>query len=294
MAEPRAAGAIYDLGYQTYSGPRYGRGYAIRSLIEYSLRVAFGTGRGEKAKTMPYLVVIAVYLPAIAQVIAASATGQDRFINYASFLEFTAFLLALFAAAQAPELIVADRQQGALSLYLSRPLKATDYAMAKLVALVIAMLMLTLGPQLMLFIGRVFIAASPWTAFKAEWAKLLPIVGGSLLTSLFIASISLLLASFASRRGYASASVIVFFLLTPALVQIFRAVTSGDLRRYAILAHPVYLILGFANWLFEIEARRRTAVGRADIPGPYYLWVLVAVIVLCTTMLLRRYRRLEA
>ena len=50
-------------------------------------------------------------------------------MNYATQLNLTAFLLALFGAVQAPELVVTDKQQGVLSLYLSRPLTAADYAM---------------------------------------------------------------------------------------------------------------------------------------------------------------------
>jgi ABC-2 type transport system permease protein len=294
MADARAAGAIYDLGYQPYAGPRLGRAYAIRTLIWYSFVTAFGVGRGDKAKTMPTLIVAFVYLPALVQVGVASATGIAALIQYASYLQFTAFLVALFAASQAPELIVADKQQGVLSLYLSRPFKATDYAIAKLVALVLAMLVITLGPQLILFVGRVFLGTSPWAAWKSEWTKLFPIAGGALMTSLFVASIAILLASFASRRGYATAAVIVFFLLAPALVEMFRAVTTGALKRYAVLAHPVLLITGFADWLFAIEAQRRSAIGRADLPGQYYLYVMAAVAILCAGVFLRRYRRLDA
>lgn len=294
MAEARAAGAIYDLGYQQYSGARLGRAYAIRSLFRYSFNTAFGRGRGEKSRSMPILVSLIVFLPAIVQIGIASALGMSNMIHYANYLEFTAYLLALFAASQAPELIVNDKQQGVLSLYLSRPLTATDYILAKLGALSAAMLVLTLGPQLLLFLGKVFIAAAPWTAFRGEWTKLFPIVGGTLLTSVFFAAIGLTLASFASRRGYASAAVIVFFLLTPAVVEMFRSVTSGDLKRYTLLIHPIYLITGFATWLFNVEARVHTAIGRAELPGQYYMYTMVGVCALCVMILLRRYRRLEA
>jgi ABC-2 type transport system permease protein len=294
MADARAAGAIYDLGYQPYTGPRLGRWFAVRTLISYSFATVFGVGRADKAKSIPTLIVALVYLPALVQVGVASATGIASLIQYSTYLEFTAFLIALFAAAQAPELIVTDKQQGVLSLYLSRPLKATDYAAAKLVALVLAMLVITLGPQLLLLTGRIFLGASPMSVLKTEWTKLFPIVGGTVMTSVFVASIAMLLASFASRRGYGTASVIVFFLLAPALVEMFRSVTAGALKRYSVLAHPVYLITGFANWLFDIEARRRSAVGRADLPGQYYLYVMAGVSIVCIAALLRRYRRLDA
>jgi len=294
VAEARAAGAIYDLGYQSYAGARYGRFYAIRTLIHYSFATAFGIGRADKAKSMPTLIVALVYLPALVQVGVASIAGPQALIHYSVFLEYSVALIALFAASQSPELIVADKQQGVLSLYLSRPFKATDYAIAKLVALVLAMLVITLGPQLVLFVGRIFVSASPLAAFKTEWTKLFPILGGTLMASIFIAAIGMLLASFASRRGYATASVIAFFLLAPALVEMFRSVTTGAIKRYAILAHPVYLITGFANWLFDIEALRRSAIGRADLPGQYYLFVMLGVSIACTAALLRRYRRLDA
>ncbi len=294
MAESRAAGAIYDLGYQSYTGARYGRLYAIRTLVRYSYATAFGVGRADKAKTMPTLIVALVYLPALVQVGVASIAGPQAIIHYSAFLEYSVALIALFTASQAPELIVADRQQGVLSLYLSRPFKATDYAIAKLIALVLAMLVITLGPQLVLFTGRIFVSTSPLAAFRTEWTKLFPILGGTLMASIFMASIGMLLASFASRRGYGTAAVIVFFLLAPALVDMFRAVTSGAIKRYAVLVHPVYLITGFSNWLFDIEALRRSAVGRADLPGQYYLFVMLGVSVACVAALLRRYRRLDA
>ena len=72
MAEARAAGTIYDLGYQTYDGARLGRNHAISNLIRYSFKTAFGLGRGTRAKLLPLLVTAIVFLPAIVQVGVAS------------------------------------------------------------------------------------------------------------------------------------------------------------------------------------------------------------------------------
>lgn len=289
----RVAGAIYDLGYQRYTGERLGRWHALRSLLAFSFKTAFGVGRGDKSKVIPVIVAAAVYLPAMFSVFAASATSAPSAVRYAGHLQFTAFLLALFAAAQAPELVVTDKQHGVLSLYLSRPLTATDYAVAKIGALFGAMLCLTLGPELLMFLGRVFMSSAPFGTFKAEWGKLMPIVGGTILTSIFFASIGLWLASFASRRGYGSAAVIAFFLFVPAVVSMFRNLTGGDIKRYAVLANPMLLIVGFANWLFDIQARQRTTIARADLPGQDYMYVMLVVCVVCIALLIRRYRRIE-
>src|SRR3954464_12059770 len=197
MAEARAAGTIYDLGYQRYAGRRLGRNNAIATLIKFSFAAAFGIGRGAKSKVLPMAVTAVVFLPAIVQVGVASATGHPELVNYANQLNFTAFLLALFAAVQAPELVVTDKQQGVLSLYLSRPLTAGDYAMSKMFALSGAMLVITLGPQLFMFGGKVLLSTTPWAMMKQEYPLLGPIIGGTMMTSLFVAAIGLSLSSLA-------------------------------------------------------------------------------------------------
>lgn len=297
MAETQTAaapGALYDLGYQRYTGRRLDRANAIRTLFAFSFRTAFGLGRGARSKVIPSIILAVVFIPAIVSVGAASTTGFSALISYDNHLQFTSFLIALFAAAQAPELIVTDRQYGVLTLYLARPLTGVMYALAKLAALVAAMMVLTFGPQLLLFLGKVFISVSPWTAFKDEWTVLGPLIFGTFTVSCFIGSVAMGIASFGGRRAYASASVIAFFLLVPAAATVLRDLATGQTKRYLVLAHPIQLITGFGNWIFHIEAKRRTQVGRAAFPGSYYFLVMLAVILIATTVLLLRYRRNEA
>jgi ABC-2 type transport system permease protein len=294
MAETRAAGAIYDLGYQSYGGTRLGRNHAIAILMKYSFQAAFGFGRGARAKVLPLFVLAIVFLPAIVQVGVASATNRPDFVNFAGFLQFTAFSIALFAAAQAPELIVTDKQQGVLSLYLSRPITARDYALSKMFALTGAMLVLTLGPQIFMFLGKVFLSTTPLDMLRSEYPKLGPIIAGTLMTSLFVAGISLAVASLASRRAYATAAVIAVFMLLPAATEIIRTLTIGPVRKYARLGNPIIILTGFTNWLFDVQANRRSIVSRLDLPGQAYFYMMVVVIVLSVFMLVQRYRRHNA
>lgn len=290
----RAAGAIYDLGYQHYDGPRLGRGNAIWTLFAHSFRTAYGMGRGERAKVVPFAIAGFCFLPAVVRVGLAMATGQSMLINFAEHLEFSAFFLALFTASQAPELIVTDRQYGTLPLYLSRPLHATDYMLAKFAALTAAMLVITLGPQLLMFTGKLLIEENFFTAFRSEWRTLLPIVGGSLGASAIFASLGLALGSLASRRDHGNAMVIGFFLLSTVVVQIFHQVTSGELKRHLVLLHPVWVMNGFVTWLFDLEARNRSVVGRADLPGVYYLYVILGGCAIAMTILFLRYRNRDS
>ena len=78
MAEPRAAGTIYDLGYQPYLGARLGRANAVRNLFVFSFRTAFGLGRGSRSKAIPMIVVAIVTLVALAMIFMAAATGDSR------------------------------------------------------------------------------------------------------------------------------------------------------------------------------------------------------------------------
>lgn len=294
MAEARAAGTIYDLGYQTYGGTRLGRNDAIANLIKYSFRAAFGIGRGPRAKALPMIILAIVFLPAIVQVGVASAANQPNLVNFAGYLQFTAFSIALFAAAQAPELVVTDKQQGVLALYLSRPITARDYAMSKMFALTAAMLCLTLGPQIFMFLGKVFLSQTPMELFKTEYSKLGPIFGGTMMTSLFVSAIALAVSSLASRRAYATAAVIAVFMMMPAASLIIRSLTVGAVRKYAPLANPILVITGFANWLFDVEARKRSMVSRLDLPGQAYLYMMIVVIIAGVWLLVLRYRRHNA
>ena len=294
MAEPRAAGTIYDLGYQPYTGPRLGRSSAARNLFAFSLRTAFGLGRGSRSKVVPIIVVAAVMMVPLGMIFMAATTGRQSVINYAALLNFTTQFLVLFAAAQAPELIVTDRQHGALSLYLSRQMSGSDYAIAKLCALIAAMLVITLGPQLVLFGGKILLSATPSAALKDEYRKLGPIAVGMLVTSCFVATIGLAIGALSSRRAYASASIIAFFLLMPAAAQIIRTAATGDVKRYSILANPVMLVNGFALWLFDIEARRRSQIAQADLPGVAYLYAILVACAIGLTIIWLRYRKSEA
>lgn len=291
MSDATAAGTIYDLGYQHYDGERLGRFNAIRTLVGYSFRSAFGIGRGERAKLVPIVLGLLCFAPVIVQVGMANADADPSRINFAEQAQFTNLFLVLLAAAQAPELLVVDRQLGVVSLYLSRSLRATDYAFAKLVALIGALLFYTLLPQLILFIGSLFVSGQPWQAFSQHWHTLGPIAGVSVAISCYMAAIALALSSLAARKGYASASVIAFFLMLPVLAAIVMSLLPAHSMRYATLGNPIEVLNGFARWAFGIKAR----VSRFRQAGPSFgvenLYTLLGTIAAAAALLTYRFRK---
>ena len=306
IANGRAAGTIYDLGYQHYSGPRFGRWHVIRTLAAFSFLSAFGRGRGTKAQVIPFLVMLFVFLPAVVQVGMASALGSTDIISYSTYLPAVTFFLALFAAAQSPEVIVADRQYGVLSLYLSRSLSTADYVIAKLIAFTGAMFVLTFTPQLLLFVGKIIVSTDPWLMWTNTYKDLWPIFGGTFIAACYMAFIGLSLAAFSARRAYASASVIAFFVFMPALSGIVRSIIQNpDDRRYATLGNPFLVISGFANWLWDIQANARTAPNQfgakgfaralqtAALPNHDYLYVVLGTCAVALILLFLRFRRTE-
>jgi len=292
MTDATAAGTIYDLGYQHYEGERLGRANAIRTLAAYSLRSAFGLGRGERAKFVPVLMGLFCFIPVIGQMVMANAAGDPSRINFAQQTQFTNLFLILFAAAQAPELIVVDKQLGVLGLYLSRSLRSTDYAFAKWAAMVGAMLFYTLLPQLILFAGSLLLADAPWHAFTETWRTLGPILGTSVVISCYLATVGLALGSLAARKGYASASVIAFFLMTPVLSAIAMTLLPHDIMRYGILGNPIEAMSGFARWAFNVKplVSRRFPLAAPRF-GVEYFYPLIITTVVAAGLLTYRFRR---
>ena len=80
MSEPTSGpagptGAIHDIGYRHYDGPRLGPAYVRRSLYVDTLRGAFGLGRSGRSKVMPFLLLAVLSVPAIVMGIVTGYFG---------------------------------------------------------------------------------------------------------------------------------------------------------------------------------------------------------------------------
>lgn len=293
-ARQSESGAIYDLGYQGYDGPRLGRRAAVATLFWASLRAAFALGRSGRAKIVPWGITALLLIPAgVTVAIASLSPLAPAAFDYDNFLFNLSTLIAIFVAAQAPELVSSDQRNRVLSLYFSHALERTDYALAKLGALAGAIFLMTLAPMLLLFLGRVLLAADVVEAFGDELGQLPQVIGAPMIYAIPLAAFSLAIAAFTPRRAYATGAIIAVFLVGAAVAGIMGDATSGPLRDLSQLANPFVPLDGTRDWLVG-DPVADSPVSRMDYP----MWVFgaeaLAVTLISTVAVVWRYRGVEA
>jgi ABC-2 type transport system permease protein len=288
-----AAGTIYDIGYRNYEGARLGRGYAFRTLYLHSLRSIFGLGRGGRALFVPWALFAAMVFPAIVTVAVAGISGGmiKNIIDYHEIYMWDSMMLALFCAAQAPELVSRDHYNRVLPLYFSRALRKRDYALAKLLAIWTAVFLVIVTPLLVILAGRLGLPAGFAAAFREESKHFVAILGTPIVCALVFGTLSVSLASYVPRRGLASALVLGVFLLTAPLVAILMETVEA---KWSVLLNPVLVGTGAIWELFGERHERGSALRQADLPPEAYYAAVAAYAVLFTVLLLNRYRRISA
>ncbi|MEU7842394.1 ABC transporter permease [Micromonospora sp. NPDC049114] len=301
MPEPTAAavrqaptGVIHDIGYQRYQGPRLGRRQVFGALYLHGLRTAFGLGRSAKAKIFPWLVVGIVSLVAVALAAVRSQIGEPV-ATYAQFADAMSWLVIFFVAVVAPELVSRDLRSGVLPLYFSRPLPRSDYALAKLLALVTALWLLLGGPQLLMFLGAAFTTKQ---GMRGVWNELLDLLPGLLyagLWALVFASVGLLVASLTGKRAFAAGGVVAVFLMTTPIVGVLSILPSRAANELAGLASPSTLVQGVGIWsLGDLLVEGDPGEMMIGGFGPVYALAAVLLVAGATALLLARYRKVAS
>lgn len=297
------AGSIYDLGYRGYEGPRLGRRSAVVSLLTHSVRTAYGLGRGARSKLVPMGLALFAILPsllALGIVALVSQVGQAGEaieaispIRYSTLFPIIATLVMLFCASQAPELFGRDQRAGVLPLYFSRSVSRVDYAVARLLGLVVSLLVLVLLPQLLLFLGRVLAATDPLEGLAEELPQLPAAIAVALLVVALFASVAAAIAALTPRRSYATTAVIAMFIVPTIIAQLLAELAGGPLALVAVLLSPGEVLEGINAFLFGVSADS-PAVQAADLDGWAYVASAAAWIAGAVGLLIRRYRTIEA
>lgn len=291
MAERTAPSSIYDLGYAPYGGPRLGQAAIVAALYRYSLRGIFGLGRGVGAKVAPMGLAVLAAVPAFAQLaIGALLPRPVEVFRAEEYYGYIQVVLALFVAMTAPELYARDQRTGALVLYLVRPLSREAYALTKLVALGSALLLLTVGPQVVLFVGNAFATDDVAGYLADEWDALPPIASSALLITAMLAALGAAIGCQSSRRAYTTVAVFAAFFLPWGVASAIVEATDGGRTGYLLLVSPFHVIRGSTLWFFRAEPEPTSPLADADLFGGLYALAAFAFAVGGTSLLVRRYR----
>jgi ABC-2 type transport system permease protein len=294
-----ATGVIHDLGYQPYTGPRFGRAAVVRTLTGYSLRSAFGLGRGARAKIVPVGVFVLMCLPAVinAFLVARGGTRAFPYDTYSYLVRVVG--MTIFLAAQAPELVSRDLRHRVLPLYFARPLRPADYPLAKLVALITAGLIVLDVPLLLLYVSTIVGVHGPGAVWH-ETVLLLPGLAYGLLWSVVLATIALALSSFSGRRAIAAGAVAGFFFLTWVLSEVLGTVATGP--GHAVTSSTAAHVAGLVSPFTLLDGVRLALGGTqpGQVPDPAAGWgsgyalLLVVLVAASVAALVTRYRKVGA
>jgi ABC-2 type transport system permease protein len=292
-AASQTRASIYDLGYRNYAGVRLGRRYAALSLFTYSFRSIFGLGRSAMAKVFPIGLAVIAALPAIVLLAVAALSPQDfELAKPEEYFGFISIVLGLFCAVAAPELIGRDQRHHTLALYFSRALSRLDYVGSKLLALALALFIVTVTPQVLLLTGNA-VATSDLVSYTQHNADLIPpIIASSALVAAFMASVSLAISVQTSRRAFATGAVIATFTIMTTIGGILANTLTGSVQQYSLLISPLGLLEGAVYWIFGATPQPDSNLANVDLNGVFYAVAAIAYTCVALGVLYRKMQRL--
>lgn len=276
---------IVERGFQRYDGPRSGVGGAIRSVAWQSARATLGIGRPARSKVFPIISVAIAYVPAIVFVgisvlIPGDIVDPEEVADYASYYGFITLAIFLFAALVAPEMLVSDRRNGMLALYLSTPLHRGTYLAAKAIAIAATLGLVTIGPPLLVLAGYTFDGSGPDGI--DDWLLVLVriLISGVAISAAYMA-VSMAAASITDRRAFAAIGIILAIFATGAFAGalVDGADQSVYWRMVDLGSMPfelVYRIFGqpgnipdLPTWAVVVSNLAWTAIGSAVVAWRY-------------------------
>jgi ABC-2 type transport system permease protein len=293
VTTPVPTGAIHDIGYRHYDGPRLGTAYIARSLFVHSLRGAFGLGRSARSKVMPLLLLAVMVVPTLLIAAIAVITDADEMpVEFPAYTFHLQIVVSIFVAAQAPQTVSRDLRYRLTALYFSRPLSRHAYVQAKLLAMSVALFVLLALPVLVLYAGALLAQMSFWENTKDAAVGL----AGSAIYAVLLASIGLIIAAFTPRRGLGVAAVVAVLLVLAGVAATVQSI--GDEQGnptaagYAGLISPFTLVDGVLTWVFG-AAKASIAAPEGTTAGIVFVVVTVALIAACYGLLALRYRKVS-
>jgi hypothetical protein len=301
VADRPPEAVIVDRGYRHFEGTRKGRRGAMGAVVRDGFRRVLGLRRKGRRKILPWalitmmLVSVAVLsaLHYAANQIGVTDLVADELPHNREYFEFIARIALFFIAFATAELLVPDREQGVLAVYLSRPLRTIDYLAAKGMSLGILMLAFLLIPQAIFHLLLGVFSPDGFTTYMVDNLDVLWQVPATSLVYFFgFASVALIVATLIPRVGFAAITFVLLMYTFNGLAEFFVEVADFAGAEYGTLLalenHP-HLV---RDWIFGASTSDY-AISRAGFEPWVALLVIVAISVLAATLAWNRYRKLS-
>jgi len=295
------AGAVYDRGYRPYEGERGGRGASRSALVRLSIRRALGLRRSWRQKVLPWSLLAIASIPAVVNVgvkyITRNTPASDfDLITFREYVGVSTTLL-LFVAITAPDMVCPDRRNRVLTLIFARPLTGNDYVVAKVGALTAILFGFSFLPQVVLFVGQMFVAPEGALDYLTENAEVLWQVPAAVaLFSLYLASLALAISATTARRVVGGVALLATVLVSGTVASILvRAggesfFEGGNL--WGLLS-AIDIPLRMSDLVFLGHVDPESLVGGAAGAGIGVVLVYAAVVAGSLGYLVYRYREVQ-
>jgi ABC-2 type transport system permease protein len=216
--------AVYKRGYQRYEGP------TVSNWTRFLVLPRFAWRRMFQQRLVLLLMVVAMIWPLLCGIFIYITNHADLLkgvgkqlqgfleINGNFFLVFMSVqaIFALFLAAlTGPGLIAPDLTNNALPLYFSRPLRRSDYAVARLATLFGLLSLVTLIPGLVLFGIQVGMAGTGW--LRSNWNLGLGMTAGFILWGLLVSLVAMASSAYTKMKAVSGGLVLGFFFIMGGL-----------------------------------------------------------------------------
>ena len=296
--EPAAAatGEVFDLGYQRYTGERQGRWRSRYAIWRDGVRASLGLGRSAGQKVLPFLFIgltwgVALILIVVLVIVGGFdlEPGDNEASMFSGYYVFAQIFMTLFAATVAPALLCPDRRDGVLSLYLVRPITATDYIAARYCAFLCVTIAVVWIPQLLLFSAAALVEDEPLRWLGDNWEIVPRFLAAGALIAVMLTSVSFAVAAFTDRRLIAAITAVAVLFLGSVIAGIQVELAPG------FPADVISMISG--TWLITLSLTAAVFGQVADDPPEWWTaWrgfgVYVAGMSTLVAVLWWRYRTL--
>lgn len=284
---------IHDLGYQRYTGPRLGRAYTFGTLYLHSLRTAFGLGRGVKAKLFSWGIAGIIGAVGLILTVIEAQTGEAQ-LTSPEFVDQMAVLSVMFLAVVGPELVCRDQHTRTLSLYFARPLRRSDYALARLGGLISALWLVLAAPLLLMFVGAALSTKKGAGEVADAAGHLATGLAHAATHAVLLGSLSLLIASLIRRRAVAAAAIVGAFLAGAPIVALTEGLGgSAGTSELVSIVHPPTALSYLDAWLYSSGNWGYNSAHHIA-NGPFLAGYVLVATAASVALLVTRYRKVSA